>query len=75
MRTDTLTRPHGTGMSLYPHWTAADAAVARHPAGRYRKVTAAGWMPPKGPDDDPEFLRELDRRIHGTSADNSEAAD
>jgi hypothetical protein len=30
--------------------------------------------PPKGPDDDPEFLRELDRRIHGTSADSNETA-
>jgi hypothetical protein len=74
-RTDMLTRPHDTGMSLHPHWTATDAALARHPAGRYRKITAAEWMLPKGPDDDPEFLRELGRRIHGTSADSSGAAD
>jgi hypothetical protein len=70
-----LTRPRLTGTSWYPQWTAADAAVARHPAGRYRKVSAAGWAPPKGPDDDPEFLRELHRRIHGTSADSNETAD
>lgn len=43
-------------------WTAADEAVARHPAGRSRE---SGWNVPLGPDDDPEFLRELDRRIHG----------
>jgi hypothetical protein len=44
-------------------WTDADDAVARHPASR-------GWVTdratPKGPDDDPEFLRALDRAIHGS---------
>ena len=51
-------------------WTAADDAVARHPAGRSR---VAGTRPgngqglPKGPDDDPEFLRALDRAIRGNS--------
>jgi len=49
--------PIGFGM----RWTAADEAVARHPAGRSRD----GWNVPRGPDDAPEFLRELDRRIHG----------
>ena len=43
-------------------WTDAGDAVAHHPAGRAR-VTA--W--PKGPDDDPEFLRALDRAIRGNS--------
>src|ERR1700744_166345 len=42
-------------------WTGADDAVARHPASR-------GWVTdratPKGPDEDPEFLRALDRTIH-----------
>ena len=44
-------------------WTNADA-VARHPAGRARVAATAG---PKGPDDDPEFLRALDRAIRGNS--------
>jgi hypothetical protein len=42
-------------------WTAADEAVARHPAGRFRAEAAI----PCGPDDDPEFLSELDKLIHG----------
>ena len=46
-------------------WTRADDAVARHPAGRAR-ITGVGWAAPRGPDDDPEFLRALDRRIHGS---------
>lgn len=46
-------------------WTDADDAVARHPAGRAR-LTGTGRAP-KGPDDDPEFLRALDRAIHGNS--------
>jgi len=45
-------------------WTEADDALARHPAGRARVVGAAR---PKGPDDDPEFLRALGRAIHGNS--------
>jgi hypothetical protein len=45
-------------------WTGADDAVARHPAGRAR--TSATTAPP-GPDDDPEFLRALDRAIRGGS--------
>ena len=45
-------------------WTEADDAVARHPAGRARHLGAAA---PKGPDDDPEFLRALDRAIRGNS--------
>jgi hypothetical protein len=40
-------------------WTAADDAVARHPAGRAR----TGQQAPRGPDDDQDFLRELDRTI------------
>jgi hypothetical protein len=38
------------------------SALARHPAGRSR---AAARPAPIGPDDDPEFLRQLARRIHG----------
>ena len=47
-------------------WTDADDAVARHPAGRAR-VADTGRAGPQGPDDDPEFLRALDRAIHGNS--------
>lgn len=47
-------------------WTDADEAVARHPAGRARVADADRGMP-KGPDDDPEFLRALDRAIRGNS--------
>jgi hypothetical protein len=47
-------------------WTDADDAVARHPAGRAR-VADTGRAAPKGPDDDPEFLRALDRAIRGNS--------
>jgi hypothetical protein len=45
-------------------WTAEDDAVARHPAGRARTAGAASAVP-KGPDDDPGFLRALDRVIRG----------
>ncbi len=45
-------------------WTDTDDALARHPAGRARLADTAR---PKGPDDDPEFLRALDRAIHGNS--------
>lgn len=51
-------------------WTAADDAVARHPAGR-AMVADADRATPKGPDDDPDFIRALDRAIHG----NSQAGD
>jgi hypothetical protein len=47
-------------------WTDTDDAVARHPAGRAR-VADTGRAAPKGPDDDPEFLRALDRAIRGNS--------
>ncbi len=50
-------------------WTAADDAVARHPAGRGRAGggRAGGASPAvaKGPDDDQEFLRALGRAIRG----------
>jgi hypothetical protein len=63
---------HGDGdLTWYAHWTAADDAIARHPAGRSRNP-ADGWTAPKGPDDDPKFLRQLDHRIRGTSADAGE---
>jgi hypothetical protein len=54
----------GDGYFRNERWTAADDAVARHPAGRGR---AAGVGParPKGPDDDQAFLRALGRAIRG----------
>ncbi len=70
--------PGDTSAIGYANWTAidetaaTDAAVARHPAGRSKKAAQDSRVPPKGPDDDPEFLRQLDHRIHGTSADSSE---
>ena len=51
-------------------------AIRRHPAGRttepgsegqqaeVRDYPAASARPPVGPDDDPEFMRELQRRLH-----------
>jgi hypothetical protein len=51
-------------------------AIRRHPAGRatepgseeqhadLRGCPAAGTCQPAGPDDDPEFIRELERRLH-----------
>ncbi len=56
-------------------WTtesAADAALYRHPAGRSTPAGRSGWIAPRGPDDDPEFLRQLDQRIHGTPTDPAE---
>ena len=42
-------------------WTAADDAVARHPAGRGK--VADRHVAPKGPDDDQEFLAVLEQAI------------
>jgi hypothetical protein len=43
----------------------ADAALRRHPAGRSRPHRPSGRSRPQGPDDDPEFLRSLNRAIRG----------
>ena len=53
------------------HWpstvTASRAtALARHPAGRDRQSPAQ--FIPRGPDDDEDFLRQLDRQIRGLDA-------
>jgi hypothetical protein len=59
----------------YSPWTAEsahDAAQARHPAGRSMRARDSDWIPPIGPDDDPEFLRQLAQRIHGTPTDPAE---
>ena len=64
------------GMSRHRHGPGADAALRRHPAGRARHDSGsltdllAGRAAPaservSGPDDDPEFIRALDRLIHG----------
>jgi Phospholipase_D-nuclease N-terminal len=57
----------GGGHFRTGRWTDADDAVARHPAGRARAAYRASRGMPKGPDDDPEFLRALDRAIRGNS--------
>ena len=44
-----------------PVWTDADDAAARHPAGRGK--ASAQQAAPKGPDDDPVFLRALGQAI------------
>src|SRR5271165_2627805 len=62
----TLASPADPEVTRYANGAAADAAVARHPAGRSKHAAPDGWTAPKGPDDDAEFLRLLDRRIHGT---------
>jgi hypothetical protein len=59
----------------YSPWTAesaVDAARYRHPAGRSMRAVRSGWIAPRGPDDDPEFLRQLAQRIHGTPTDPAE---
>ncbi|HTT52135.1 MAG TPA: hypothetical protein VMH35_12105 [Streptosporangiaceae bacterium] len=60
-----------------PAGSAAEAAFRRHPAGRARYATVdehpspgrpvapADWAAPQGPDDDADFLAELDRVIRG----------
>jgi hypothetical protein len=53
-------------------WDAADTVVARHPAARAKQPSRDRQHIPQGPDDDLEFLRQLDRRIRGTSADPGE---
>jgi len=61
-----------------PTENAADAAQSRHPAGRSRSSGRnrdrgrADRSIPRGPDDDPEFLRQLAQRIHGTPTDPAE---
>jgi hypothetical protein len=58
--------PDDAGRFLTGQWTASDDAVARHPAGRAR-VSGSVPKAPKGPDDDMDFLRALDRAIRGNS--------
>jgi hypothetical protein len=53
--------PEGAGDIASLSWTAADDAVARHPAGRGK--VADPKAAPKGPDDDQAFLRAIERAI------------
>lgn len=72
----TLPRPR----HLSRHRLDAQAAVWRHPAGRERwqepdGLPARGQAPgnargrPAGPEDDPEFISELERLIRGNPGD------
>jgi Phospholipase_D-nuclease N-terminal len=68
--------PHGDGRP----YLGPEDALRRHPAGQGvehgadipagRAVRAGVPVRPIGPDDDPEFLQELSRRIDGDQADN-----
>ena len=62
----------GAGDFTWHPASAADTAAARHPASRSRQAPPGHGALPKGPDDDPEFMRQLDRRIRGTSTDPGE---
>ena len=53
------------GYLVSARWTDADDAVARHPAGRAMATDPLAI--PRGPDDDPEFLRALSRGIDGSA--------
>lgn len=53
------------GNAPRPDYRAYHSGATRHPAGRSIARTEV-----RGPDDDPEFLRALDRIIRGPSADN-----
>lgn len=57
----------GSGLDQGRPMTAAEAALARHPASQARRAEGPLRAAPIGPDDDPEFLRLLDQRIKGTS--------
>ena len=52
---------HNGGAAGSQYWTDADDAAARHPAGRGNLTGRPGA--PKGPDDDPAFLRALGQAI------------
>lgn len=55
-----------------PDWAAAEASLARHPAGRSRRTPIEGCVRLKGPDDDPEFLRLLEQRIRQMRGDSTD---
>jgi hypothetical protein len=62
----------GANVVWFSPWTSevdADVTRTRHPAGRSVLGARSGWIGPTGPDDDPDFLRELAHRIHGAPGD------
>jgi hypothetical protein len=66
-------RVAGADFGWHSTWTAEDAAIARHPASQPRQTRPDGHGNVlMGPDDDEDFLRQLDHRIRGTSADPGE---
>jgi hypothetical protein len=62
MRVRVVVKGSGQNTLRGYRWTAADEAVARHPASRSRTPDV---LVPRGPDDDPDFLSELARLIRG----------
>jgi len=58
-------RPYPDYSATAPTGYSVAEALARHPASQSRNVP--GRTVPIGPDDDPEFLRMLDRLISGSS--------
>jgi hypothetical protein len=64
--------PNVVWFSPWTPETAVDVGGSRHPAGRLIRGDRTGWLGPLGPDDDPEFLRQLAQRIHGTPTDPAE---
>jgi hypothetical protein len=64
--------PNVVWLSPWTPGSTADAAQARHPSSRSMRPGRSDWVPPRGPDDDPEFLRQLAERIHGTPTDPAE---
>ena len=74
------TEPGEPGAWPQPAGSGADAALFRHPAGRSRADSRGrgrnrggeGRSIPRGPDDDPEFIRQLAQRIHGNPTDGAE---
>ena len=64
--------PNVVWLSPWTPQNPADAAQARHPSSRSMRPEDSGGVAPKGPDDDPEFLRPLAERNHGTPTDPAE---
>jgi hypothetical protein len=64
-------RSDGQDYLLDLRWTGADDVAARHPAGR--AMVTGQQAAPRGPDDDLEFLRALDRDIRGNRQAGPEA--
>ena len=59
----TLGQYYGTDWYQGRPLTPAEAALARHPASQAKRAANPARAVPLGPDDDPEFLRQLSDRI------------